>query len=700
MGILNAVNSVFGNGNQSTDNNTDAFQEIQAISRSLARIEFDVKGNILDANDNFLNTVGYSLSEIKNQHHSMFVEAEYAKSSEYAQFWRRLERGEFFSDRFKRIAKNGKGVWIQASYNPILDQNGRPYKVVKYATDITEQKAKSAELTGIMCAIDKSQAKIEFELDGTIITANDNFLDAVGYALNDIVGKHHSMFTEPEYAASSEYRMFWKKLGNGEFDSGEYKRVGRGGKEIWINATYNPIFDDNGKPFKVVKIASDVTQQKLKDADYSGQIQAISKSQAVIEFSTDGIILNANQNFLDTVGYSLDEIKGKHHSIFVKSEYAHSSEYRAFWEKLKSGQFDTGQYERVGKNGKPIWIQASYNAILGLNGKPTKVVKYASNITDRLETFNELNSALQEMANGDLTAKVNVCKDSEYKSLADNLNSFGDSLKNMVSSILESAQAVSEGATQIEEGNNNLSRRTEQQAASLEQTAASMDEITSTVKQTAENVNRANQLVSSTQDSALKGGEVVGKAIEAMGEINNSSNRIAEIIGVIDEIAFQTNLLALNASVEAARAGEQGRGFAVVASEVRNLASRSATAAKEIKELIEDSVSKVKDGSELVSRSGDTLNTIVDGVQDVTKIVSEIAVAADEQSIGVGEVLKAIEQLQLVTQQNTALVEEAAAASEELSHQASSLNDSMSVFQCDDGSSFYSLHDNPLRNAS
>ncbi len=700
MGILNAVNSVFGNGNQSTDNNTDAFQEIQAISRSLARIEFDVKGNILDANDNFLNTVGYSLSEIKNQHHSMFVEAEYAKSSEYAQFWRRLERGEFFSDRFKRIAKNGKGVWIQASYNPILDQNGRPYKVVKYATDITEQKAKSAELTGIMCAIDKSQAKIEFELDGTIITANDNFLDAVGYALNDIVGKHHSMFTEPEYAASSEYRMFWKKLGNGEFDSGEYKRVGRGGKEIWINATYNPIFDDNGKPFKVVKIASDVTQQKLKDADYSGQIQAISKSQAVIEFSTDGIILNANQNFLDTVGYSLDEIKGKHHSIFVKSEYAHSPEYRAFWEKLKSGQFDTGQYERVGKNGKPIWIQASYNAILGLNGKPTKVVKYASNITDRLETFNELNSALQEMANGDLTAKVNVCKDSEYKSLADNLNSFGDSLKNMVSSILESAQAVSEGATQIEEGNNNLSRRTEQQAASLEQTAASMDEITSTVKQTAENVNRANQLVSSTQDSALKGGEVVGKAIEAMGEINNSSNRIAEIIGVIDEIAFQTNLLALNASVEAARAGEQGRGFAVVASEVRNLASRSATAAKEIKELIEDSVSKVKDGSELVSRSGDTLNTIVDGVQDVTKIVSEIAVAADEQSIGVGEVLKAIEQLQLVTQQNTALVEEAAAASEELSHQASSLNDSMSVFQCDDGSSFYSLHDNPLRDAS
>jgi methyl-accepting chemotaxis protein len=240
-----------------------------------------------------------------------------------------------------------------------------------------------ADLQGQIAAINKSQAVIEFNLDGTIIQANDNFLKTLGYTLDEIKGKHHSMFAEPAYAASAEYRQFWEKLNRGEFDAGQYKRIGKGGKEVWIEASYNPILDANGKPFKVVKYATDITAAKLRAADYEGQLGAVSKAQAVIEFNLDGTIITANDNFLNTLGYKLDEIKGKHHSMFAEPAYAASAEYRQFWEKLNRGEYDSGKYKRIGKGGKEIWIQASYNPILDMNGKPFKVVKYATDVTEQ-----------------------------------------------------------------------------------------------------------------------------------------------------------------------------------------------------------------------------------------------------------------------------------------------------------------------------
>ena len=230
-------------------------------------------------------------------------------------------------------------------------------------------------------AISKSQAVIEFDMDGTIITANKNFLDTLGYRLDEIQGKHHSMFVLAEERGGAEYRAFWASLNRGEFQSAEYKRFGKGAKEIWILASYNPILDDTGKPFKVVKFASDVSEQKLKTANFSGQIEAIGKSQAVIEFDMDGKVLIANDNFLQTLGYSLAEIQGKHHSMFVLPADRGSEAYRAFWANLNRGEFQSGEYQRVGKGGKEIWIHASYNPILDLNGKPFKVVKYASDTT-------------------------------------------------------------------------------------------------------------------------------------------------------------------------------------------------------------------------------------------------------------------------------------------------------------------------------
>jgi len=291
----------------------------------------------------------------------------------------------------------------------------------------------------------------------------------------------------------------------------------------------------------------------------------------------------------------------------------------------------------------------------------------------------------EAFAAGDFTDKITVDSTNEIGQVLSALQATQKSLGQMVRQAKMAASAVHRGAEEISQGNANLSQRTEEQSSSLEETASSMEEMTSTVKQNADNAGQANQLATAARDQAEKGGAVVGKAVSAMTEINESSKKIADIIGVIDEIAFQTNLLALNAAVEAARAGEQGRGFAVVATEVRSLAGRSATAAKEIKDLIQDSVRKVEDGSALVTQSGQTLEQIVASVKKVSDIIAEIAAASREQSSGIEQVNKAVMQMDEMTQQNAALVEQATAASQSMAEQAGELNTLMERYRIADG---------------
>ena len=523
-------------------------------------------------------------------------------------------------------------------------------------------------------ALDKSLAMIEFDIKGVILTANANFCKALGYEEREIVGKHHSLFVDPEYAASQAYREFWAQLARGQFDAREYLRLGKGGREVWIQASYNPVKNAAGQVTKVLKVATDITAQKEAEAERLAKLNAVERVQATIEFTTDGVILNANENFLNAVGYSLTEIKGKHHSLFVEPDYARSGAYTAFWRALNAGEFVAEEFKRIGKGGKEIWIQASYNPVFDSKGRVAKVVKFATDVTGRVDAVNQIAKALSRLAENDLSYRMSGQIDAQFANVRDDFNGAVAALDEAIGTVAAATRNVTTGANEISAASDNLSRRTEQQAASLEETAAALDQITATVARSADGARRASAAASGARIDAAKSGEIVGEAVAAMDGIESSSNQISQIIGVIDEIAFQTNLLALNAGVEAARAGEAGRGFAVVAQEVRALAQRSADAAKEIKVLIANSSAQVERGVKLVGDTGQALRTIVSKVSEIDTLISEIAQSSREQATGLGEVNVAVNQMDQVTQQNAAMVEEATAAASNLRQEASELD--------------------------
>ncbi|MDX2205113.1 MAG: PAS domain-containing methyl-accepting chemotaxis protein [Hyphomicrobiaceae bacterium] len=517
--------------------------------------------------------------------------------------------------------------------------------------------------SAILDALGRSFAIIEFTPDGSILTANDNFLNATGYARDEIVGKHHRLFVEPAYAASPEYSSFWTNLANGKPNAGEFRRVGKGGKEIWIEASYCPVLDARGRVATVLKLAADVTAAKSAAMDNQGVLDAVNRSQGVVSFTPQGEIITANANFLRAVGYSLSEIAGKHHKIFMPPEDAASADYARFWQRLASGEFISEEFRRLGKGGREVLIQAAYNPIIDPDGKVIRVVKTAYDLRERKDSIERLGAGLNRLAAGDLANPIDKPLVRSMEGLRQDYNDAIEKLRATMSRVAEGSQNILNASGEIAQAADDLSKRTEQQAASLEQSAASVEEITVTGKKAAEGALHARDVVTEAKADAERTGDVVQKTIEAMGDIEKSAQQISQIIGVIDEIAFQTNLLALNAGVEAARAGEAGRGFAVVASEVRALAQRSAGAAKEIKNLISTSSAQVSDGVQLVAEAGRAIERILTQVNDINAVVLGIASGAQEQATGLAQVNSAISHMDQMTQQNASMVEEATAAS-------------------------------------
>jgi len=641
----NGKHNSSGNGESSAAQNVELMElrgQLAAINKAQAIIEFDLSGTVLLANENFLGLLGYKMEEIKGRHHSLFVEPAYRESGEYKQFWRDLNDGKFQAAEYKRLGKGGKEVWIQASYNPIFDAAGKPYKVVKYATDVTATKLKTADYQGQLAAIGKTQAAIEFNLDGTIFDANENFLKTLGYTLEEIKGRHHSMFVEPGFRESAEYRQFWRDLNDGKYQTAEYKRIGKGGKVVWIAGSYNPILDLNGKPFKVVKFATNITGRKRSE-------DAISMVQAIIEFTLEGNVITANENFLKTMGYSLEEVKGRHHSMFVQPAYRESAEYRQFWRDLNDGKFQAADYLRIGKGGREVWLQAIYNPIFDADGKPFKVVKNASDITNR------------KKAEAALTVTITA------------VNQNAQALASSSEELTAVSQQMSSNSEETATQSNVVAAASEQVSKNVATVATSAEEMSASAKEIAKNATEAAKVAT----EAVKVAADTNKTVAKLGE---SSIEIGKVIKVITSIAQQTNLLALNATIEAARAGEAGKGFAVVANEVKELAKQTATATEDISGKIEAiqndtkaAVTAIDQIGKIINQINDIQNTIASAVEEQTATTNEIARNANEAAQGSTEISKNIANVSLAAKNTTQGANNTLTAATELAKLAADL---------------------------
>jgi len=428
-----------------------------------------------------------------------------------------------------------------------------------------------------LAALDRAQAVIEFDLAGTILTANANFLAAVGYTLPEIIGQHHSMFVEPEQAASADYSAFWDRLRAGECQAAQYRRIGKGGREIWIEASYNPMPGRNGKPQKVIKFATDITRQKIEDAVQAGRLAAINKSLAVIAFDLDGTVVEANENFLNAMGYTLPEIVGHHHRQFVEASTAASAEYAAFWEALRTGRYQAGQFKRLAKGGREVWIEASYNPIFDAGGRPYQVVKYATDITAQVTLLSDLRQMIDR--------------------------NFGQ----IDAAVLRTDFEAQAGARSAAEG-----------IGSAEAMAAASDQLSASIAEIAASMAKSKAAADQAQE------QVEAAGLETK-RLSDAAASMTGIVGLIQSIAGQINLLALNATIEAARAGVAGRGFAVVASEVKALAAQAAKATDQINA----EIGSVQGASQQVVAA---LSAITGSMATMRDTVVGTAAAVEEQS--------------------------------------------------------------------
>ncbi len=624
--------------------------QLTAINRSQAVIQFEMDGTIITANDNFLIPLGYTLDEVQGRHHSMFVDPEYRNSQQYKEFWDRLNRGEFTTGQYKRIAKNGNEIWIQGSYNPILDQDGKPLKVVKFAIDITEQKRRDSEFQGQIEAINKSQAVIEFNLDGTIVWANDIFLNAMGYTLAEVQGRHHSIFVEPELQQSAEYRELWEKLKRGEHTQGEYKRIGKDGKEVWIQGFYNPILDLNGRPYKVIKYATDVTEE-VKSRNKSRRLSRVFEdaADAIIIEDLEGVVVAVNAATEREYGWSRRELIGKPIKVIVPSD-RHDQADELLRRCLAGDEIRDLEGVRMTRSGRELPVLITLSLLTDEDGSPTGVASFAKEITALKQAEQEARARL-------------------------------DDLKTLIARVVEAAAQQNEGARVIAESSANLSDGAQNQAASVEEMTASVNEMTEAIKVISASACDSRQQASKTADLASDASKTRGEAVTAMRLIEKSSEQITDIIGVISDIASQTNLLALNAAIEAARAGEHGLGFAVVADEVRKLAERSSEAAKEITQLIKESSRRVTEGAELSDKVGDSLAAIVQAVEKTAAGIAQIAEQAETQSASAEQVQAAIKSVSETTESNAASAEELAASAEQLGAQSHTLQELVGNFE-------------------
>jgi methyl-accepting chemotaxis protein len=612
---------------------------VDAMNRSQAVIEFELDGTVLQANENFLAATGYSLAEIKGKHHSIFCDEAFTKGIEYKLFWDRLNKGEFQSGEYKRLAKNGREIWLLASYNPMLNADGKVFKVVKFATNITDSKVELQVRTDIM---NMTSIVSEADLKGDILNVNNKFVEVSKYGRDELIGRGHNTTRHPDMP-KDVFKEMWATIGRGRIFRGIVKNRAKDGTPYYVDAVIAPIMGDNGKPKKYLGVRYDITEAEVERQNMRGLFRAIDSSFAYIEFDTSGNVLTANKNFQEAMGYSAEEVKGKHHSAFCDANYTKSNEYAQFWPDLKSGKSKSGIFSRFTKSGKEIFLQAVYSPVTDEVGRVAKIVKVATDVTEQQRMIISIQEAVTALssASAELTA---------------------------------TATEMSRSASKTSQESQVAAAAAEEVATGVQTVATNMEEMVASIKEIARSTNESSQMSKMTLVKAQESNTTIVK-------LGNSSQEIGDVIKVISSIAQQTNLLALNATIEAARAGEAGKGFAVVANEVKELAKQTAKATNDITNKIsaiqkdtQNAIEAIGGISVAVEKLNGISGVIAAAVEEQTATTNEISRVVVQSKQGVESIANTVKTVSIAANENTTSSNQTLAASRELAQLAEKLN--------------------------
>lgn len=673
----------------------EASNKLYALDLAQALAEFGIDGKILSANANFVKTFGYSKEELLRSDIASLLNSKVRNKEDHSNLWNALQSGKHQTGDYMCVGKDGNTIWLQGTFNPMVD-GSKVSKIFFSGVDATERSKLLEEVEELRVRVDimnMTSIVSEANLRGDIIACNDKYCEVSQYSREEAIGQPHNLTRHPD-VPKEVFKELWSTIGKGKTFRGVIKNRKKDGTPYYVDAVIAPIMGSDGKPRKYLGVRYDITEAEIERQNARGLVNAINSAYAFIEFDTNGNIINANDNFLNILGYRSDEIVGRHHRMFCEASIANSSEYSQFWSNLRDGKAQQGVFKRVGKNGSAFYIQAIYAPVRDEVGRVFKIVKISMDVTAaenaNIELRNKVDNILAVVsaaAKGDLTQNITVSGADPVGQLGTSLSGFFKNLSNSIATIGENATALAGASEELSAVSAQMSANSTETATQAQLVSAATEEVNVNVATVTTGVEELNSAIREIAKNASDAARVSQQAVTIASDTNrtisklgDSSNEIGKVVKVITSIAEQTNLLALNATIEAARAGEAGKGFAVVANEVKELAKETARATEDISHKIETiqsdtngAISAIQEICEVINRINDISNTIASAVEEQTATANEMGRNVSEAARGSAEIAQNITAVADATQSTTEGASNSMQAASELSRMAGDL---------------------------